>query len=127
MPDATGRGFVQGTLGAAIGSSVITQANLPAVNLIGGNHGHSISDPGHSHVTNINNATFNGSTNGAERFLNNGGITLNDNITSGFGSTASATGISVQPSGNLTVPLGGAGAAYTPASIGVNQFVYLGA
>lgn len=119
--------LVKGTLGAAVGSSTITQANLPNINLSGGSHSHTASDSGHSHVTNINNSTFNGSANGGERYLNNGGSTLNGNITSGFGSTSASANITVAASGALSIPLGGSGTAYIPAGVGVNQFVFLGA
>jgi hypothetical protein len=125
LPDATGRVFAQGTLAAQIGSSTITQANLPSVNLSGGVHNHAITDPSHSHAVNINNSTFNGSGNGGERYLNNGGSTLNSNITSNFGGSNSATGITVNNSAALSIPLGGSGLAYIPAAVGVNQFVYL--
>lgn len=105
LPDATGRGFVQGTLGAQIGSSTITQTNLPNINLTGGSH---------SHVTSFGSWTTNLSSAGGERYLGGTGNGTN----TAFNRTSNA-------SGNISIPLGGSGAAYTPASIGVNQFVFL--
>jgi hypothetical protein len=117
LPDATGRAFVQGTRGAQIGSSTILQANLPAVTLIGGNHGHSISDPGHTHQTQqANNGTFN----------SNGAAGAPVGFGNSFTTSTSTTGIGVGASGNISIPLGGNGASYTPAAIGVNQFLFLG-
>jgi multidrug efflux pump subunit AcrA (membrane-fusion protein) len=117
LPVGNGRAFIQGTILAQIGSTTITQANLPAVNLVGGNHAHAITDPGHTHQTQqANNGTFN----------SNGAAGAPVGFGNSFTTSANTTGISIQSSGNLSIPLGGSGTAYTPAGIGCNQFIYLG-
>jgi hypothetical protein len=118
LPNASGRAFVQGTLGATIGSSTISQSNLPNVNLSGGNHGHGIIDPGHNHGIEGN---ANGGTGGSQ-----GTFTTVTPKSTWAVITSNITGISIQVSGNLSIPLGGLGAPYTPAAIGVNQFLFLG-
>lgn len=119
--------LVKGTLGATVGSATITQANLPNVNLSGGNHVHSASDSGHSHT---------GATTGIQAGGSAGGGSTNSFATTSSPSTgaswnvavnSSNANITVAASGALSIPLGGVGAAYTPAGVGVNQFVYLGA
>jgi hypothetical protein len=115
IPNATGRVYAQGTLGAQIGSNLVAQNNLPNVSIS------TTTDGNHSHTTGINNSLFNGSANGGERFLNNGGVTLNSNITSNFASNT--TGAHTH-----TIALNGGVAqqTYIPAAIGVNMFMYLG-
>jgi hypothetical protein len=117
LPVGNGRAFIQGTILAQIGSTTITQANLPAVNLVGGSHAHAITDPGHSHNI-VGNA--NGATGGSQ------GTFTTVTGTQWSAITSNGTGISIQSSGNLSIPLGGSGTAYTPAGIGCNQFIYLG-
>ena len=129
IPNATGRAFVQGTLGAQIGSSTITQANLPAVNLSGGSHGHGITDPGHGHgAPAVSIGTRNVATGTNYSVYSN---SFNDGFSSTFvsvgGVPANTTGVSVAASGALSIPLGGSGSAYIPSAIGVNQFCFLGA
>jgi hypothetical protein len=126
IPNAANRGLVQGTLGANIGSSTITQANLPNVNLSGGNHSHTASDSGHNHQT------WNGSggqalTDGNATGSAGGfGMSLTSNSNPRMITGSGSASISVAASGSLSIPLGGSGTAYIPAAIGCNFFLYLG-
>jgi hypothetical protein len=108
LPDTRDRAIVgvsgtkplNSTGGAA--TVAIAQANLPVINLIGGSHGHGISDPGHAHsVPQANNGTFN----------SNGAAGAPVGFGNSFGTSANTTGISVSASGNLSIPLGGSGTA----------------
>jgi hypothetical protein len=104
------------TGGAA--TTTLTQANLPAVSLVGGNHGHSVSDPGHNHsLPQANNGTF--TSNGAAGSPFGG---------SSYGSGSSFTGIGIAASGNLSIPLGGSGTALATQSpyVAMNAYVCLG-
>lgn len=126
LPDATGRAFVQGAVGAQIGSSTITQANLPAVNLTATSV--SAGTPSGSVSTTVN-AQFHSATGGG---FNGGRLQLTDRNPSFNQLNPSELTVSASFSGsalgahNHTVPLGGSGAAYIPAAIGVNHFVFLG-
>jgi hypothetical protein len=126
IPNATGRVLAQGSLGAQIGSSTITPANLPNINLSGGNHSHTASDSGHNHQT------WNGSggqalTDGNATGSAGGfGMSLTSNSNPRMITGSGSASISVAASGSLSIPLGGSGTAYIPAAIGVNHFVYLG-
>jgi hypothetical protein len=181
LPDATNRVLLQGTIGAQIGSSSISQANLPNISLAvstssAGTPAGSISSdsagtPAGS-TSNTSAGTPAGSidTQGAhthsqtEKYRTNaigsgsfwgvdpGATTVfTGNSTGSAGShnhnfTGSAlpghthslsmsalpahthtfTG-SALPGHTHSVSLGGSGAAYTPAAIGVNHFLFLGA
>jgi hypothetical protein len=128
LPDARNRGLIGASPLKSLGSiggaaqATIAQANLPNINLSGGSHGHSISDGGHSHTS-------------YERFVNNGTFTSNGSAGSSFGSpsgtatSSNTTGISINASGALSIPLGGSG---TPLDVqdpylAINIFIYLGA
>jgi hypothetical protein len=129
IPDATGRGFTQGILATQIGSSTITQANIPSYSLVGGNHSHSVSDPGHSHASGTPQIGTRGVASGSNYNVysssgNFSGFSSSDILNGGIANAT--TGISIGASGALSISSGGSGTAYTPASIGVNQFVYLG-
>jgi hypothetical protein len=182
LPDASGRAFVQGTVGAQIGSSTILQANLPNVALsvgsvsagtpVGSVSSDSAGTPSgitssasagtptgsidtqgnHSHsaqwklgFTSGNNTSA-GSLSTAVPLINAGAwLTIdaagshNHNFTGSTmpGHTHSLSmstlpahthnfSASPLPAHTHTVALGGSGSAYTPAGIGVNQFVFLG-
>jgi hypothetical protein len=114
-----------GTTGG-FNTATIAQANIPSYNLSGGNHGHILTDPGHTHTVN-----------GGQNF-----IAFSSGYTGGWSSAAAGgpfnytyslsntqTNISIQSSGNLTIPSGGSG---TPLNIqnpyvARNSFIYLGA
>jgi hypothetical protein len=203
LPNADGRTFVQGTVGAQIGSNLILQGNLPNYNLaitsdsagtpagtIGavsagtpagtlnsvsagtpagsinsvsaGTPAGSINTVGdHTHGYNIpyaSNGRFDGSQNGGSAFGTNQAYTSgaggshSHNFTGtalaahthNFTGTALAahthTFIGTALGGHAhtftgaalgshshTVPLGGSSNPYTPAAIGVNHFIFLGA
>jgi hypothetical protein len=110
-------------------SATIAQANLPAISIVGGNHAHAVSDSGHNHPSWIGS--------GGQTLVDNNGTGGNN---SGFQPTLSgstnqrlqtgnaSTGISIGSSGNISIPLGGAGsplAVLNPYSTG-NWFVWLG-
>jgi hypothetical protein len=126
LPDATGRVFAQGTLGAAVGSSTISQSNLPNINLTAtaisaGTPSGSVSLITHSSdAGGFDPTPFGGTSNlqQTDRIPENT-ITLGASIGGGF------TGNALSAHAHV-VPLGGLGSAYMPAAIGVNQFVYLG-
>jgi hypothetical protein len=110
LPDASGRSFRQGTLLANIGSSTILQTDLPNVTLTtvaGGNHTHSYLAANGSATLGVGSGS---------RLA--GEISIRDN-------TATTTGTGAH---THTALLNGGvtQTAYTPASIGVNQFIYLG-
>jgi hypothetical protein len=117
--------LVKGTLGAAVGSSTITQANLPNVNLTAA--AVSAGTPAGSVSTTVN-AIFHSSTGDG---FNGGRIQLTDRASftvinpSELTVSASFSGSALGTHGH-TVPLGGSGTAYTPSGVGVNQFVFLG-
>jgi hypothetical protein len=127
IPDATGRAFVQGAVGAQIGSSTISQANLPNVNL----NATSVSagQPTGAVFTTVN-AVYHSATGGG---FNGGRIQLTDRSPSFVQTNPSELTVaasfagSPMPPHSHTVPLGGLGSAYIPASLGCNQFVFLGA
>jgi hypothetical protein len=111
LPDATDRGFIQGTLLAQIGSDLIARSNLPNVPITtdaGGNHSHT--------YLAANGSATQGVGSGSRLA---GEISIQQN-TPNTGGTGAHTHV-VQLNGNVTQT------AYTPKSIGVNQFVYLGA
>jgi hypothetical protein len=112
----TGRAFIQGPILALIGSTTITQANLPNLTLnISGSTGNA---GAHSH-------TINGNANAASGPANLGAFATGagsswsvissapDHAHSVSGSTASINGGVTQQS-------------YIPAGIGCNQFIFLG-
>jgi hypothetical protein len=92
----TGAGLTQRNLGASGGEeahlSTAAESGMP-------NHAHGVSDPGHSHTMNVQTATSNLSGNGGERYLHNGGGTLNNNLTLTYGTGSSTTNISISGSG----------------------------
>jgi hypothetical protein len=111
LPDATGRAFTQGTLLTNIGSSTIAQTDLPNVTLTtiaGGNHTHSYLAANGSATLGVGSGS---------RLA--GEISIRDNTatTTGTGSHTHTAALN----GGVTQT------AYTPASIGVNQFIYLAA
>jgi hypothetical protein len=115
IPDATGRDFRQGTLLAQIGSSTINQNNLPNTTLSvsgstgnAGAHGHNI------------NGNANGATGGSQGTFST--VSASSwNVLTGVGDHAhSVSGSTSSLNGGVTQQ------AYIPASIGVNQFIYLG-
>jgi hypothetical protein len=91
-----------------LATATLTQANLPAINLIGGSHNHS---------TGLSSWSSNLSANGGERFFGTSGV-----------NGSSASSVTSNPSGNLTIPLGGSGIAIPVQDpyIAMNGFVYLG-
>jgi hypothetical protein len=127
IPDATGRAFVQGAVGSQIGSSTISQANLPNISLNAAGVSAGIPAGTVSLITHSSDAggfdpvPLGGTSNlqQTDRSPENT-ITLGTAIGGGF--TGSALGAH-----SHTVPLGGLGTAYIPASLGCNQFVFLGA
>jgi hypothetical protein len=125
LPDATGRGFAQGTLGAQLGSSTITQANLPNVNLTAasvsaGTPSGTIANSVVAKLFTANSGGFNG---GWFQMVDRAGFFQTNPSELAVSSTFTGAAL---PTHNHTVPLGGSGTAYLPASIGVNQFVFLG-
>jgi hypothetical protein len=126
LPDATGRVFVQGTIGALIGSSSITQANLPNISLTASSV--SAGTPSGTVSLNTHGATGDGFDPSPASGVTNLQITDRTpenstvlGVTMGGGFSGSAL-----PTHNHTVALGGSGTAYTPAAIGINQFLFLG-
>jgi microcystin-dependent protein len=121
---AGANGIVLGATGGAA-TATVAQANLPNVSLIGGNHGHSITDPGHSHSQTEKYRVGALPNSGQPNWGSDpgGSSTYTGNLTS-----ANATGISVAASGNLSIPLGGSGTALPVQNpyLGVNVFIYLG-
>lgn len=111
LPDATGRGFVQGALLTQVGSSTIARSDLPQVNITtntGGNHTHSTYSPDGSTSAGVANGTrLTGEISRLGVFEN----------TTGTGAHTHTIAL------NGNVPQ----TAYMPASIGVNQFIFLGA
>jgi hypothetical protein len=110
LPDATGRSFTQGTLLSSIGSALIQQTDLPNVTLTtvaGGNHTHSYLAANGSATLGVGSGS---------RLV--GEISIRDN-------TATTTGTGAH---THTVALNGGvtQTTYTPLSVGVNMFVYLG-
>jgi hypothetical protein len=110
LPDARDRAVVGASATKLLNTTggaaavTLTQANLPNINLVGGNHNHGITDPGHTHGYNIfyvGNGTFN----------SNGSAGSSFGSAQGYTTGSATTGISVQSSGNLTIPLGGSGTA----------------
>jgi hypothetical protein len=111
-------------------SVAIGQSNLPAVNLIGGSHGHSASDSGHTHPTwsgsggqQLTDANGTGTAGG----FGIGSLTSNSQPKMATGS--GTANISVAASGNLSIPLGGSA---TPLPVqnpylALYRFIYLGA
>jgi hypothetical protein len=113
----SGATFVREVNGTIVGSQTITKANLPNYTLLGGNHAHSISDTGHSHlVPQANNGTFN----------SNGAAGAPVGFGNNFATSAAFTGVSVVASGDLSIASGGSGTAYTPLAMGAATFLYLG-
>jgi hypothetical protein len=126
LPDATGRSFVQGTRGAQIGSSTITQANLPNINLTATSV--SAGTPAGTISTQVN-AQYHSATGGG---FNGGRIQLTDRNPTFNQSNPSELTVSATFNGSAlgthshSVSLGGSGTAYTPLSLGTNHFVFLG-
>lgn len=114
LPNATGRALIQGTLFAEIGSSAITQANLPVVDLTttaaGGAHSHT--------YTAADGSTTAGVGTGS-RLAGEISIRTASRSTAGTGNHAH-TNIALNP-------VAGGQTAYIPAAIGVNHFIFLGA
>jgi hypothetical protein len=137
LPDARNRFLIGAGVGRPSltygGSNTITiaQNNLPNVTLIGGNHSHSISDPGHNHSATVQ---FHDTTGGG---FNGGRIQSTDRNPVRTQANASeiqiqsrTTGISIANSGNLSFPLNGGVTQVPivsePLSLSCNYFVYLG-
>jgi hypothetical protein len=125
IPDATGRGLVQGALGVQIGSSAITQANLPNITLT--SSAVSAGTPAGTVSMITHSATAGGFDPSPTAGVSNlqqtdrtpeNTIALGTAIGGGFAGTAMGAH-------SHTVSLGGSNAAYTPAAIGCNIFVYL--
>jgi hypothetical protein len=109
IPDAAGRAFIQGALGAQIGSNTISQTNLPNVSI----PTNAVANHTHSYTA------ANGSTQGvalASRGAGEISAVQNSANTSGAGGHSHT----IDLNGNVTQT------SYIPAAIGVNQFVYLG-
>jgi hypothetical protein len=102
LPDAAGRVFVQGTVGALLGASTIAQNQLPNVAL--------------TTQTSVN-VRLSVNVSNTPRETNSAMASFNDGSSQfgmgNAGATSSMNG-------------GVAQQAYMPAAIGVNQFVYLG-
>jgi hypothetical protein len=122
-----GASLIKGTLGAAVGSATITQANLPNVNL--SETSVSAGTPSGSVTVITHSATSGGFDPSATTGVSNlqqtdrtpeNTLVLGTSIGGGFTGNA-------LPTHNHVVSLGGSGAAYTPLGLGVNMFVYLGA
>jgi hypothetical protein len=115
-----GAGFPLLSTGGAA-SIVISQSNLPNVNLAGGSHSHGITDGGHSHTS-------------YERFVNNGTFNSNGSAGSSFGTpsgsatSSNTTGIGINASGALSIPLGGSNVPLNTQNpyLAWNTFLYLG-
>ena len=111
IPDATGKGLFQGALGTALGSSSITlsQAQLPNVTL-GGSGNPTAGVWGGGNISPNNNSSGNSGipfwVNATSQTSGFGGIVITTNSING--------GVTQQAIPN------------TPASIGVNYFIYLG-
>jgi hypothetical protein len=126
LSDATQRDFRQGALFTQIGSSTITQANLPNVNLT--SSAVSAGTPS-GNITIITHSTDAGGFDPLP-FSGIGNLQQTDRTpensqTLGVGIGGSFVGIALANHSH-SVPLGGSGTAYIPLSIGVNQFIYLG-
>jgi microcystin-dependent protein len=88
-------------------------------------HAHSVSDPGHGHTTNHPTATSNLSANGGERWLNNGGGTLNNPAGTAWSSSVNTTGISIgAASANASQSHNN---IQPTAYVGMASFIYLAA
>jgi hypothetical protein len=137
LPNATGRAFVQGTLGAQIGSSTIAQANLPnvtlnAASISAGTPAGSIDSQGaHTHPATVifHDATGGGFNGGRIQSTDRNPVRTQTNasevqIQSAGSHAHNFTGATLSAHSH-TVPLGGTGAAYTPAGIGCNMFLFL--
>jgi hypothetical protein len=108
----------------------IAQNNLPNVNLVGGNHSHGVTDPGHNHTVT---AVFHDATGDGWR---GGRIQSTDRsprvqtAPTEITLASATTGISINASGNLSFPLNGgvtqAPITVEPRSLACNYFVYLG-
>jgi microcystin-dependent protein len=121
---AGANGIVLGATGGAA-TATVAQANLPNVSLVGGNHGHGITDGGHSHSQTEKYRVGALPNSGQPNWGSDpgGSSTYNGNSTG-----VSTTGISISASGNLSIPLGGSGTALPVQNpyLGVNVFIYLG-
>ncbi len=123
----TGSAILKGTIGQIVGSSTITQANLPNVSLAVAPNG--AGTPSGTVSTTVN-AQYHSATGGG---FNGGRIQLTDRNPSFNQLNPSEMTVSASFTGNAlpahghTVPLGGLGAAYTPLGLGTNIFLYLGA
>jgi microcystin-dependent protein len=89
-------------------------------------HTHGVTDPVHNHAVPHGVATFNGSNNGGEWFLHNGGITLNSNTSVNFGASGSTSGVTVNASSSFNAATAHNNIQPT-AYIGVAGFIYAGA
>jgi hypothetical protein len=127
------------TTGSTGGSAqaTIAQANLPAVNLVGGGHSHGVNDSGHSHGSGTLAPNYNYQNFVAAAGSGATGTSFTSNSNAGSGnytgaitgsSNASNTGLSVASSGNLIIPLGGSGAVLPTQNpyLAANTFIYLG-
>jgi hypothetical protein len=115
LPDATNRALIQGTLLAQIGSSTIAQNQLPNATLsVSGSTGNA---GAHSHTINGN---ANGATGGSQGTFSTVGASSWSVISSVGDHAHSVSGSTSSINGGVTQQV------YTPAAIGVNQFIYLG-
>jgi hypothetical protein len=100
LPNAAGRSFIQGTLGAQLGSASIAQNQLPNVA-----------------PTATSNNTLNVGTLASNTFQSFGGVAWITGGTVAYGMNAPVIG---SINGNVTQQ------PFTPLSIGTNSFIYLG-
>jgi hypothetical protein len=127
LPNApVGTTITVGSRSQSLGSSTITQANLPNVNLTAASA--SAGTPSGSVVVPTHSATSGGfdpnPTSGVSNLQQTdrtpeNNATLGSTIGGGFTGTAMG-------GHSHTVSLGGSGTAYIPASVGSNMFIYLG-
>jgi hypothetical protein len=110
LVNATGRVFVQGTIGALVGSDLLVLTNLPNVSLTtapGGNHTHQYLAANGSATLGVGSGS---------RLAGEISISQNTGTTTGTGAHTHTTALN----GGVTQT------SYTPAGVGVNQFIYLG-
>jgi hypothetical protein len=106
-------------------TKTITQASLPNVNLTGGDHNHTVSDPGHTHGPSSGYAFMGFNPSGYGVNVGSGGGYPGD--ASGSINATSAS-LSINSSGALSLPLGGSGAALDVRNpfIALVTLIYLG-